>query len=65
MTTAWTVNFNLALSSSFEPDLKAIRNLIELSLGSPYSSPPKIVFASSIGVFQCKYYDVHPIVAQI
>ncbi|TBU32715.1 acetyl-CoA synthetase-like protein [Dichomitus squalens] len=47
---AWTVNFNLALSS-FEPDLKAVRNLVELSLSSPHSSPPRIQFTSSIGVF--------------
>ncbi|KAI1786493.1 acetyl-CoA synthetase-like protein [Ganoderma leucocontextum] len=47
----WTVNFVLTLSS-FESDLKAVRNLVELSWSSPHSPQPKIQFTSSIGVFE-------------
>ncbi|PIL37207.1 hypothetical protein GSI_00900 [Ganoderma sinense ZZ0214-1] len=48
---AWTVNFALTLPS-FEPDLKAVRNLLELSWSCPYSPPPRLQFTSSIGVFE-------------
>ncbi|KAM5532280.1 hypothetical protein V8D89_014038 [Ganoderma adspersum] len=51
MHNAWTVNFALTLSS-FEPDLKAVRNLVELAWNSPYIMPPRIQFTSSIGVFE-------------
>nr|VWP00550.1 N/A [Ganoderma boninense] len=51
MHNAWTVNFSLTLPS-FEPDLKAVRNLVELSWSSPYSPPPSIQFTSSIGIFE-------------
>ncbi|RPD79527.1 acetyl-CoA synthetase-like protein [Lentinus tigrinus ALCF2SS1-7] len=47
---AWKVDFKLGLSS-FESDLQAIRNLVELSLSSRHTAPPKIVFISSVGVF--------------
>ncbi|KAI0750819.1 acetyl-CoA synthetase-like protein [Daedaleopsis nitida] len=50
MHNAWTVNFNLTLPS-FEPDLKAVRNLVELALSSPFSEPPRFQLVSSIGVF--------------
>ncbi|TBU41001.1 acetyl-CoA synthetase-like protein [Dichomitus squalens] len=48
---AWTVNFALTLPS-FEPDLKAVRNLVDLALSSPYVTPPTIQLASSIGIFE-------------
>ncbi|KAI0719494.1 acetyl-CoA synthetase-like protein [Cerioporus squamosus] len=51
MLNAWTVNFNLTLPS-FEPDLKAVRNFLELALSSPFTEPPKIQFVSSIGIFE-------------
>ncbi|KAF9553318.1 hypothetical protein CPC08DRAFT_754299 [Agrocybe pediades] len=48
---AWPVDFNLALSS-FERSIKGLRNLIDLSLTSPRTSPPTVVYTSSIDVFQ-------------
>ncbi|PIL34315.1 hypothetical protein GSI_03090 [Ganoderma sinense ZZ0214-1] len=48
---AWKVDFNLALLS-YEVDLKAVRNIIELSLGSPFVVPPSIQFVSSVGVLR-------------
>jgi len=44
---AWRVDFNLSLSS-FEPLIAGVRNLIDLSLGSPKSRRPHITFVSSI-----------------
>ncbi|KAJ8503284.1 hypothetical protein ONZ45_g10995 [Pleurotus djamor] len=46
---AWPVDFNLSLQS-FEPSVKAVRNLIDVALSSSLHSPPKITFVSSIGV---------------
>ena len=61
MYTAWQVNFNLALSS-FEPDIRRLRNLLDLSLRSPYTVPPTIMFVSSVGVVgRESSLDVHPI----
>ncbi|KAI1788607.1 acetyl-CoA synthetase-like protein [Ganoderma leucocontextum] len=51
MHNAWKVDFNLALPS-YEVDLKAVRNLIQLSLGSSSVSPPRIQFISSVGVLR-------------
>ncbi|KAI0719505.1 acetyl-CoA synthetase-like protein [Cerioporus squamosus] len=51
MLNAWTVNFNLTLPS-FEPDLKAVRNFLELALSSPFTEPPRVQFVSSIGIFE-------------
>ncbi|TBU28871.1 acetyl-CoA synthetase-like protein [Dichomitus squalens] len=48
---AWKVDFNLALAS-YEVDLKAVRNLVELALSSPYVEPPRIQFISSVGVLR-------------
>ncbi|KAF8890513.1 hypothetical protein CPB84DRAFT_1849102 [Gymnopilus junonius] len=48
---AWPVDFNLALAS-FEKSVRGVRNLIDFSLTSPRSSPPTLVFTSSVGVFQ-------------
>lgn len=47
---AWRVDFNLALSS-FEVDLKGVRNFVELALSSPYDTPPRINLVSSVGIF--------------
>ncbi|GBE89735.1 acetyl-CoA synthetase-like protein [Sparassis crispa] len=46
---AWRVDFNLSLSS-FEPLIAGVRNLINLSAGSPSSTGPRILFVSSMGV---------------
>lgn len=46
---AWRVDFNIALSS-MEPMLQGLRRLIDFALSSPYQSPPRLLFASSIGV---------------
>ncbi|KAJ7635327.1 hypothetical protein FB45DRAFT_1057185 [Roridomyces roridus] len=48
---AWPVDFNLALPS-FEPNIKGLRALVDLSLRSPFIEPPKILYTSSIGIFQ-------------
>ncbi|KAI0677488.1 acetyl-CoA synthetase-like protein [Trametes maxima] len=50
MHNAWRVDFNLSLAS-FKPDIAAVRNLVELSLSSPYAVPPRIQFVSSIALF--------------
>ncbi|KAI0808043.1 acetyl-CoA synthetase-like protein [Fomes fomentarius] len=51
MHNAWKVDYNMALRS-FLPELKAVKNLVELALASPYVDPPKIQFVSSIGVLR-------------
>ncbi|PSR71637.1 hypothetical protein PHLCEN_2v12490 [Hermanssonia centrifuga] len=48
---AWPVNFNLSLKS-FEPAVKTVRDLIDLSLASPLPKPPQFVFISSVGVLR-------------
>ncbi|THH29838.1 hypothetical protein EUX98_g4346 [Antrodiella citrinella] len=45
----YTVNFNIALST-FEPNIKTTRNMIDLALSSPFATPPRLEFVSSIGV---------------
>ncbi|PLB40323.1 putative NRPS-like enzyme [Aspergillus candidus] len=45
--TAWPVNFNLPLLS-FEPHIKGVHNLINLSLSVTLSSPAVMLFCSSI-----------------
>ena len=47
---AWKVNFNLSIAS-FEVDIQATRNLVDLALSSPYTQPPTLIFVSSIGTF--------------
>lgn len=47
---AWPVNFNLSLES-FEPQVKGLRHLVDLSLSSPHPSPPRVLFTASIGMF--------------
>ncbi|KAL8991869.1 MAG: hypothetical protein Q9169_007580, partial [Polycauliona sp. 2 TL-2023] len=44
---AWPVNFQLPLSS-FEPHIQGLHNLLRLSLLSPYTSPAKLLFCSSV-----------------
>ncbi len=53
---AWKIDFNLALPS-YEVDLRAVRNLVELTLGSPFVTPPRILFVSSVGVLRSKLFD--------
>ncbi|EIW80018.1 acetyl-CoA synthetase-like protein [Coniophora puteana RWD-64-598 SS2] len=48
---AWNVNFNLGLDS-FEDNIQATQNLVRFSLSSHLPAPPRVVFTSSIGVFQ-------------
>ncbi|KAH7912698.1 hypothetical protein BJ138DRAFT_1083028 [Hygrophoropsis aurantiaca] len=48
---AWPVNFNLALAS-FDANVKGVRRLIDFALTSPLSIPVRVVYTSSIGVFQ-------------
>lgn len=45
---AWRVDFNLSLPS-FKPLVRGVRNLINLSLASPFPKPPPVVFVSSVG----------------
>ncbi|KAF8862994.1 putative NRPS-like enzyme [Acephala macrosclerotiorum] len=45
---AWTVNFALPVSS-FMPQLELLRNLVNLSLASPFDKPAKFIFCSSVG----------------
>ncbi|KAL8663294.1 MAG: hypothetical protein Q9168_008121, partial [Polycauliona sp. 1 TL-2023] len=44
---AWPVNFQLPLSS-FEPHIQGLHNLLRLSLSSPFTSPAKFLFCSSV-----------------
>ncbi|KAF8840152.1 acetyl-CoA synthetase-like protein [Paxillus ammoniavirescens] len=48
---AWRLDFNLSLAS-FEPNIKATRNLVDLGLDSPHSNSLRFVFASSVGSAQ-------------
>jgi thioester reductase-like protein len=43
---AWSVNFNLHLTS-FIPQLQGLHNLIDLALASPNIVPPRFLFVSS------------------
>ncbi|CZR55845.1 uncharacterized protein PAC_05733 [Phialocephala subalpina] len=45
---AWAVNFALPVTS-FIPQLQALRNLVNLSLISPFENSAKILFCSSVG----------------
>lgn len=44
---AWSVNFLLSLRS-FTPHFAGIQNLLRLSLSSPKTNPPRLVFCSSV-----------------
>ncbi|KAH7907693.1 hypothetical protein BJ138DRAFT_455649 [Hygrophoropsis aurantiaca] len=48
---AWRVDFNVALKT-FEADIKGLRNLIDFALAAPFPEPVRLVYTSSIGVFQ-------------
>ena len=43
--------------ASFEVDLQAVRNFVDLALSSFYTVPPTIVFVSSVGVFSSTSSD--------
>jgi thioester reductase-like protein len=45
---AWEVNFALPVQS-FTPQLASVQNLINLSLSSPFSTPSRVLFCSSVG----------------
>ncbi|EGO20261.1 hypothetical protein SERLADRAFT_477663 [Serpula lacrymans var. lacrymans S7.9] len=48
---AWRLDFNLSLSS-FEPNIKGTKNLIDLALSSPHASQVRFLFTSSISSAQ-------------
>lgn len=48
---AWRIDFNLALSS-FGPNVKGMRNLIDLARGSRRASKPRFLFTSSVASAQ-------------
>ncbi|KAG8221462.1 acetyl-CoA synthetase-like protein [Butyriboletus roseoflavus] len=48
---AWRLDFNLSLGS-FEPSVKATRNLVDLALDSRYGRSLRFVFTSSVGSAQ-------------
>ncbi|KAG1790286.1 putative aminoadipate reductase [Suillus plorans] len=48
---AWRLDYNLALSS-FDTDVRGMRNLIDLALSSPRHPKPRFMFASSISSAQ-------------
>ena len=51
--TAWPVDFNLTLKS-FEKSLQGVRSLVQFALSSPFTTPPQILFVSSVGIFRRK-----------
>lgn len=48
---AWRVDFNLALTS-FESNIRGLRNLVNFALSSPLTEPARIVFTSSVGTLR-------------
>ncbi|THH03938.1 hypothetical protein EW145_g5884 [Phellinidium pouzarii] len=48
---AWRVNFNVVVTS-FESNIRSVRNFVDFSLGGHGVQPARILFISSIGVFQ-------------
>ena len=50
---AYLVNFNVPLSG-FEPNIRTLRHLIDLALGSPHPEPPRLLFMSSAAVWFSK-----------
>ncbi|KAF8585451.1 acetyl-CoA synthetase-like protein [Ramaria rubella] len=48
---AWRVDFNLSLAS-YEPAIGGVRNMIDLALRSPHTSPPGVMFISTIGIIK-------------
>ncbi|KAF8581951.1 hypothetical protein K439DRAFT_1662052 [Ramaria rubella] len=54
------VDFNISLAS-FEPTIRGVRNMINLTLKSPHASPLCIMFTSSIGNVK-SWADIPPVV---
>ena len=54
---AWTVDVNLSLPS-FEPELKAVQNLVDLALSTPYVDMPTLQFVSSVGVLRSECFSL-------
>ncbi|KIJ49892.1 hypothetical protein M422DRAFT_246262 [Sphaerobolus stellatus SS14] len=52
---AWRVDFNLSLAS-FEPAIRGVRYMVDLALGSPLPTPPRVMFTSSIGNVKCALF---------
>jgi nucleoside-diphosphate-sugar epimerase len=48
---AWRLDFNLSLSS-FEPNVRGTRHLLDLALTSPHAAHVRMIFTSSVGVTQ-------------
>jgi nucleoside-diphosphate-sugar epimerase len=48
---AWRLDFNLSLSS-FEPNVRGTRHLLDLALTSPHAAHVRMLFTSSIAVTQ-------------
>ncbi|KII87501.1 hypothetical protein PLICRDRAFT_257848 [Plicaturopsis crispa FD-325 SS-3] len=48
---AWRLDFNLSLSS-FEPNVRGTRNLVDFALSSPHAASLRFIFTSSIGSVQ-------------
>ena len=44
--------------ASFEVDMQGVRNFVDLALSSPYTVPPTVIFASSIGIFASKFSHI-------
>lgn len=51
--TGWRVDFNLSLPS-FRSNVASVRNLVDFALGGSGPAPARILFVSSIGIFQSK-----------
>jgi hypothetical protein len=47
---AWPVNFTASLAS-LEPSVRSVRVFVDLALGLPHRTPPRLLFLSSIGLF--------------
>ncbi|THH07788.1 hypothetical protein EW145_g3144 [Phellinidium pouzarii] len=56
---AWRVNFNVAVTS-FESNIRSVRNFVDFSLGGHGAQPARVLFISSIGVFQ-SYKENEPV----
>ncbi|KAH8110855.1 acetyl-CoA synthetase-like protein [Phellopilus nigrolimitatus] len=47
---AWRVDFNVAVTS-FEPNIRSVRNFVDFALGGHGAAPARVLFISSVGVF--------------
>ncbi|TFK50162.1 putative aminoadipate reductase [Heliocybe sulcata] len=56
---SWRLDFNLSVSS-FEPNIRGTRNLIQLALASPLGTNMRFIFTSSISVTQSWGRDAGP-----